>query len=82
VPISWMKAETCKCAAICRPPAARRPPPPFIGQGEAVYSHAAWSSTTYGGMAHSVVELMVALEKLASGGCRGKSCACPEALRG
>jgi hypothetical protein len=31
----------CEWVAICRPPAARGPPPPFIGQGEAVYSHAA-----------------------------------------
>jgi hypothetical protein len=37
------------------------------------------SSATYGGMAHSVVELMVVLENLASGGHRGESCACPEA---
>jgi hypothetical protein len=34
---------------------------------------------TYGGMAHSVVELMVVLENLASGRHRSESCACPEA---
>jgi hypothetical protein len=37
------------------------------------------SSATYGGMALSVVELMVVLEDLASGGRRGKSGACPGA---
>jgi hypothetical protein len=37
------------------------------------------SSATYGGMACSVVELMVVLENLAFGGHRGKSCACPGA---
>jgi hypothetical protein len=36
-------------------------------------------SATYGGTTHSVVELMVVLENLASGGCCGKSCACPGA---
>jgi hypothetical protein len=40
------------------------------------------SSATYGGMAHSDVELMVVLENLAFGGRRGESCARPgEALR-
>jgi hypothetical protein len=34
------------------------------------------SSATYGGIAHSVVELMVVLENLASGGCHGESCDC------
>jgi hypothetical protein len=37
------------------------------------------SSATYGGMTHSVVELMVVLENLASGGRRGESCDCPGA---
>jgi hypothetical protein len=37
------------------------------------------SSDTYGGIAHSVVELMVVLENLTSGGRRGEPCACPEA---
>jgi hypothetical protein len=37
------------------------------------------SSATYGGMAHSAVELMVVLENLASGRRRGEPCACPEA---
>jgi hypothetical protein len=37
------------------------------------------SSATYGGMAHSVLELMVVLENLASGGRRGDSYACPGA---
>jgi hypothetical protein len=37
------------------------------------------SSVTYGGMAHNVVELMVFLENLASGGRRGESCDCPGA---
>jgi hypothetical protein len=36
-------------------------------------------SATYGGMAHSVVELMVVLKNLASGGRRGESCGCPGA---
>jgi hypothetical protein len=38
VPVSWMKAEKCEWAAIRHPLAARGPgpPPPFIGQGEAV----------------------------------------------
>jgi hypothetical protein len=36
-------------------------------------------SATYGGMAHNVVELMVVVENLASGGRRGESCACSEA---
>jgi hypothetical protein len=37
------------------------------------------SSDMYGGMAHSVAELMVVLANLASGGRCGKSCACPGA---
>jgi hypothetical protein len=37
------------------------------------------SSATYGGMAHSVVELMVVLANLSSGGRRGASCAHPGA---
>jgi hypothetical protein len=54
-------------------PAARGLPPPFIGQGEAVYSHAAglWAL-------HRVAwctELMVVLVNLASGGRRGEPCA-------
>jgi hypothetical protein len=36
-------------------------------------------SATYGRMAHSVVESMVVLTNLASGGRRGVSCACPGA---
>jgi hypothetical protein len=36
-------------------------------------------SATYGGMAHSVVELTVALVNLASGGRHGESCARPGA---
>jgi hypothetical protein len=35
------------------------------------------SNATYGSMAHSVVELMVVLENLTSGGHRDKSCDCP-----
>jgi hypothetical protein len=42
VPISLMKEEMCKYASIRRPLAARGPPPPFMGQREAVYSHATW----------------------------------------
>jgi hypothetical protein len=37
------------------------------------------SSATYGGMGHSVVELMVVLENLTSGRRRGESCDCPGA---
>jgi hypothetical protein len=37
------------------------------------------SSATYGSMAHSVVELMVFMENLASGGHHGESCDCPGA---
>jgi hypothetical protein len=37
------------------------------------------SSATYGGMTHIVVEWMVVLENLASGGRCGESCACPGA---
>jgi hypothetical protein len=36
-------------------------------------------NATYGGMAHSVVELMVVLTNLASGGHHDVSCACPGA---
>jgi hypothetical protein len=38
------------------------------------------SSDIYGAMAHSVVELMVLLANLDSGGRRGKYCACPGAV--
>jgi hypothetical protein len=34
-------------------------------------------SATYGGMAHSVLELMVVLENLAPSGRRGESCVRP-----
>jgi hypothetical protein len=37
------------------------------------------SSATYGSMVHSVVELMVFMENLASGGHHGESCDCPGA---
>jgi hypothetical protein len=37
------------------------------------------SKATYGGMAYSVVELMVVLTNLAPSGCRGGSCARPGA---
>jgi hypothetical protein len=36
-------------------------------------------SATYGGMAHSVVELMVVVANLAPCGHRGESCTCPGA---
>jgi hypothetical protein len=37
------------------------------------------SKATYGSMVHNVVELMVVLTNLTSGGRRGESCACPGA---
>jgi hypothetical protein len=68
-----------KVSCYSSPPAARGSPPRFIGQGEACTVMPHGSSATYGGMAHSVVELMVVLENLASGGRRGESRACQEA---
>jgi hypothetical protein len=40
------------------------------------------STATYGGMVHSVVESTAVLTNLASGGCRGESCACSGAASG
>jgi hypothetical protein len=76
VPISWMRAEKCERKAICRPLATGGPPPPFIGQGGGLQSCRTALSTTYDGMAHSAIKLMVVLANLASGGRRGESCAC------
>jgi hypothetical protein len=78
VPISWMWAEMCKCAAIRRRPPPRGPgtASSFYRRGGGLQSHrmalalhmAAW---------RSVAELMVVLENLAFSGRRGESCACP-----
>jgi hypothetical protein len=60
--------------------ATRGPPPPFIGQGGGgLQSCSTALSATYGGMEHSVVELIVVLANLISGGRRGESCARPGA---
>jgi hypothetical protein len=59
--------------------AARGPPPPFIDQGEAVYSRAAGLYVRCGGVAHSADDSMTVLANLAPGRHRGGSCACPGA---
>jgi hypothetical protein len=79
VPISWMWAETCKCAAI-PPPRDRGTVSSFYRpRGGGLQSYHTVLSTTYGGMAHSVAGLMVVLENLAPDRRHGESCTRPGA---
>jgi hypothetical protein len=65
---------------VCSHPSSPRgqgTAPSFIGQGEAVYNHAAQLQATHGGMVYNTMELLIILANLTSGRCRGESCACP-----
>jgi hypothetical protein len=78
VPISWMWAEMCKCAAI--PPGGQEIASSFYRpRGGDLQLGRTVLSATYGGMAHSVAELMVVLENLAPDRRRGESCTRPGA---
>jgi hypothetical protein len=70
-----VQAETCKYAAIRRPPCGQGTASSFYSPRRGgLQSCRTALSTTYGGMAHSAVELMVILKNLAPVGRRGESC--------